>query len=206
MSTCVGTRVEIALAVDYLKKNDSVMNGIIQKCGKLNLTSSGDHFAALASSIVYQQLSGKAAETIWNRLVCEVGGRLTPETVLKLTDVQFRKAGISPQKKSYLLDLSRKFKSGEIDMRSLLAKGDEEIIETLTTVRGIGRWTAEMFLIFSLKRMDVLPVDDLGIKKAIMVNYKLRKLPSPERMRKIARNWGSYRTVAVLYLWKSLAV
>jgi DNA-3-methyladenine glycosylase II len=200
------TRADIALAVRYLKKNDNVMAGIINKCGGLTLSSSRDYFASLASAIVYQQLSGKAAKTIWDRLVAESGGRLTPVTTMRLTNAQFGRAGISKQKMSYLRDLSDKFTSGAIDTTKILKKDDEQIIDLLTTVHGIGRWTAEMFLIFTLKRMNVLPVDDLGIKKAIMVNYNLRKMPSPERIRKIAANWGCYRTVAVLYLWKSLAV
>jgi DNA-3-methyladenine glycosylase II len=161
-------------------------------------------FAALVRTITAQQISTKAAATIHGRLVGLVCGSVTPASMLALTDAQMREAGLSRQKTSYLRDLAAKVESGELPIASLHELEDEAVIDAIVRVKGLGRWSAEMFLMFRLRRPDVLPVDDLGIVTAIQRLYRLRKKPTPERIRKIAEAWRPYRTVACWYLWRSL--
>ena len=161
-------------------------------------------FAALVRTITAQQISTKAAATIHGRLVGLMCGSVTPESVLALTDAQMREAGLSRQKTSYVRDLAAKVQTGELPVASLHELEDEAVIDAIVRVKGLGRWSAEMFLMFRLRRPDVLPVDDLGIVTAIQRLYGLRKKPTPERMRKIAEAWRPYRTVACWYLWRSL--
>ena len=161
-------------------------------------------FAALVRTITGQQISTKAAATIHGRLVGLMCGSVTPESVLALTDAQMREAGLSRQKTSYVRDLAAKVQTGELPVASLHELEDEAVIDAIVRVKGLGRWSAEMFLMFRLRRPDVLPVDDLGIVTAIQRLYGLRKKPTPERMRKIAEAWRPYRTVACWYLWRSL--
>ena len=163
-------------------------------------------FASLAEAIVYQQLHGKAAATIFKRLTDMTGLPLMPEGILKLSETQMRSAGLSKQKLSYLRDLAAKAKSGEVDFASLPQLPDQQVIEQLTRIKGIGVWTAHMFLMFSLRRPDVLPTGDLGIQMAIRKHYRKRKLPKPKDMEKIARCWTPYRSVACWYLWRSLDI
>jgi DNA-3-methyladenine glycosylase II len=157
-------------------------------------------------TIVYQQLHGKAAATIFKRLTDAAGGRLTPENILKLTEEQMRGVGLSKQKLTYLRDLAAKTHSGELNFTQLPDLPDNEVIKHLTQVKGIGVWTAHMFLMFSLRRPDVLPTGDLGIQMAIRKHYRKRKLPKPVQMEKIAKCWSPYRSVACWYLWRSLDV
>jgi DNA-3-methyladenine glycosylase II len=161
-------------------------------------------FAALVRTITAQQISTKAAATIHGRLVGLMCGSVTPASLLALTDAQMREAGLSRQKASYVRDLAAKVQSGELPVASLHELEDEAVIDAIVRVKGLGRWSAEMFLMFRLRRPDVLPVDDLGIVTAIQRLYGLRKKPTPERMRKIAQAWRPYRTVACWYLWRSL--
>ena len=161
-------------------------------------------FAALVRTITGQQISTKAAATIHGRLVGLVCGSVTPASMLALTDAQMREAGLSRQKTSYVRDLAAKVQTGELPVASLHELEDEAVIDAIVRVKGLGRWSAEMFLMFRLRRPDVLPVDDLGIVTAIQRLYGLRKKPTPERMRKIAEAWRPYRTVACWYLWRSL--
>jgi DNA-3-methyladenine glycosylase II len=161
-------------------------------------------FAALVRTITAQQISTKAAATIHGRLVGLVCGSVTPASMLALTDAQMREAGLSRQKTSYLRDLAAKVQSGELPIASLHELEDEAVVEAIVRVKGLGRWSAEMFLMFRLRRPDVLPVDDLGIVTAIQRLYRLRKKPTPERIRKIGEAWRPYRTVACWYLWRSL--
>ena len=161
-------------------------------------------FAALVRTITGQQISTKAAATIHGRLVGLMCGSVTPESLLALTDAQMREAGLSRQKTSYVRDLAAKVQTGELPVASLHELEDEAVIDAIVRVKGLGRWSAEMFLMFRLRRPDVLPVDDLGIVTAIQRLYGLRKKPTPERMRKIAEAWRPYRTVACWYLWRSL--
>jgi DNA-3-methyladenine glycosylase II len=190
-------------AIIFLKKNDPVLKKIIKKCGPCTLKPNDNYFESLVQSIMYQQLSLKAAGTIYKRFIEKVKV-LLPKNVLKLTDEDFQSCGVSRQKRRYVRDLSEKFISKEINIEKIKHLDDETLIELLVRVKGIGRWTAEMFLMFSLNRLNVLPVDDIGFQRAILVNYKLRKKPSKEKILLISKKWGNYRTIATWYLWKSL--
>ena len=161
-------------------------------------------FAALVRTITAQQISTRAAATIHGRLVALMPDGVKPAALLALTDAQLREAGLSRQKISYVRDLAAKVHSEEFPIASLHELEDEAVIEAIVKVKGLGRWSAEMFLMFRLRRPDVLPVDDLGIVTAIQRLYGLRKKPKPERIRKIAEAWRPYRTIACWYLWRSL--
>jgi DNA-3-methyladenine glycosylase II len=183
-------------------------------------------FHNLAEAIVYQQLNGKAAETIFGRFTALAGDPVTPEGISKLTDEQMRGVGLSKQKSSYLKDLAAKTAAGVLDFARLSKLPDEEVIEHLTQVKGIGVWTAQMFLMFSLKRENVLPTGDFGVRMAMYKHYlamrrakaaqgasapkkgrkKKIKLPTPQQMEKIAKCWEPYRSVACWYLWRSLDI
>ena len=163
-----------------------------------------DPFPALVRTITAQQISTKAAATIYGRLVALTPQGVTPNALLKLTDAQFRQAGLSRQKIGYLRDLASKVTSGELPIGSLHELDDEAVIEAIVKVKGLGRWSAEMFLMFRLRRPDVLPLGDLGIMIAIQRLYGLRKRPKPARIMKIGDAWRPYRTVACWYLWRSL--
>lgn len=193
-------------AVTYLKQSDPVLAAIIERVGTFRMNYDEPAFASLAEAIVYQQLHGKAAATIFKRLTDMTGLPLMPEGILKLSETQMRSAGLSKQKLSYLRDLAAKAKSGEVDFASLPQLPDQQVIEQLTRIKGIGVWTAHMFLMFSLRRPDVLPTGDLGIQMAIRKHYRKRKLPKPKDMEKIARCWTPYRSVACWYLWRSLDI
>jgi DNA-3-methyladenine glycosylase II len=188
-------------------RRDPVLAAIIKRhgpCGLGAVRDRFDHFSMLVRAIVFQQLSTKAATTIHNRLIECMPGGTTPECLAAITAQQMRTAGISRQKEAYLRDLAEKVASGQVPLATVDVMSDEDVIEALTKVKGIGRWTAEMFLIFRLQRPDVLPVGDLGIVNAIQKAYKLRKKPTPDRMRKLGEAWRPYRSVATWYLWRSL--
>ena len=192
-------------ATAHLKKVDPVMAEVIQKVGTYKgwPASQGSHFDAVARSIVFQQLSGKAAGTIHGRFQGLYGGRTPlPAELATTSDQQLRAVGLSRQKSAYLKDLGARVTSGELPIETLHELTDEEIISALTQVKGIGRWTAQMFLMFRLSRLDVLPDLDLGVQKGIQRAYRLRKLPTPERVKKIGAKWAPYRTVASWYLWR----
>ena len=163
-------------------------------------------FSSLAEAIVYQQLNGKAAVTIFKRFAALVGEPITPEGILKLSDEQLRSVGLSKQKSAYLKDLAAKTASGLLDFSGLPELPDEEVIKHLTQVKGIGVWTAHMFLLFSLRRPNVLPTGDYGVQMAVKKHYKKRKLPKPKDMEKIARAWEPYRSIACWYMWRSLDI
>jgi DNA-3-methyladenine glycosylase II len=165
-------------------------------------SAEGTHFAALARAIVYQQLSGKAAATILARVVAAAGGALTAAAVAAASDDALRAAGLSKQKLGYLRDLTAKAISGELPVERLHELPDEEIVTAVRAVKGIGLWTAQMFLMFRLGRPDVLPVHDLGIRKGVKRLFRLRALPSPERIEALAEPWRPYRSVACWYLWR----
>jgi len=193
-------------AIHHLKKSDPVLRAVIDRVGPCRMEFGSPEFASLAETIVYQQLNGKAAVTIFNRFAALAGEPLTPEGVLKLTDEQLRSVGLSKQKSSYLKDLSAKTAAGLLDFARLPELPDEEVIKHLTQVKGIGVWSAQMFLMFTLRRPDVLPTGDYGIQAAIKKHYKKRKMPKPDVMEKIARPWAPYRSVACWYLWRSLDI
>lgn len=186
---------------------DPAMAQVIAKVGACRFapTAEGSHFDALVRSIVYQQLSGKAAATILARVLGLFGGRApTPAELVAMPDEPLRAAGLSRQKLSYIKDLAARVASGDVPLDHLDALPDDEIIAALVKVKGIGRWTAQMFLMFRLGRPNVLPELDLGIQKGIQRAYRLRSLPSPDRVRKIGSKWSPYSTVACWYLWRSL--
>ena len=193
-------------AVNHLKKSDPVLRAIIERVGPCRMEYGPAEFSSLAEAIVYQQLNGKAAVTIVTRFAARAGEPLTPEGILKLSDEQLRSVGLSKQKSAYLKDLSAKTAAGLLDFSRLPELTDEEVIQHLTQVKGIGVWTAHMFLMFSLRRPNVLPTGDYGVQVAIKKHYKKRKLPKPKDMEKIARVWEPYRSVACWYMWRSLDI
>ena len=193
-------------AINHLKKSDPVLRAIIEKVGPCRMDFGAAEFSSLAEAIIYQQLNGKAAETIFRRFAALAGEPLTPQGILQLSDEQLRSVGLSKQKSSYLKDLSAKAESGLLDFSTLPKLSDDEVIEHLTQVKGIGVWTAHMFLIFSLRRPNVMPTGDYGVQMAIKKHYRKRKLPTPKHMEKIARAWEPYRSIACWYLWRSLDI
>lgn len=199
--------VDYARARRLLLRKDPVLAALIRAHGPCGLAEGVriDNFAALARSIVFQQLSTKAASTIHTRLVGLVpDGDVTAAALAGLTEEQLRSAGISRQKSMYLRDLAEKTVSGVLALDGVEQLDDEGVIAALTTVKGIGRWTAEMFLMFRLHRPDVLPLGDLGILTAVQRAYGMRKRPTPERLRKLGDAWKPYRSIACWYLWRSL--
>lgn len=180
------------------------MRDVIKRYPKLEpYKRPGDPFASLVKSIVFQQLSGKAATTILNRLLDYFPNKKpTPERMLKITATQFRKAGMSAQKTAYLKDLAKRFLDGTIEPKKFPKMSDEEIRQHLIAVKGIGRWTADMFLMFTLYRPDVLPTGDLAIQKGFQRVFGLKQKPDARKMEKLAEPWIPHRTVASLYLWR----
>jgi len=193
-------------AVNHLKKSDPILRAIIERVGPCRMEFGEPEFSSVAESIVYQQLNGKAAETIFDRFAALAGDPLTPEGILKLSDDQLRSVGLSKQKSAYLKDLSAKTAAGLLDFSRLPQLTDDEVIEHLTQVKGVGVWTAHMFLMFSLGRPNVLPTGDYGVQVAMKKHYKKRKLPKPKDMEKIAKSWEPYRSVACWYMWRSLDI
>jgi len=192
-------------AILHLKKADPVLRSLIDRVGAYRIEYRNPGFETLVRSIVYQQLSGKVAKVIFDRLAAAVpGGRLTPEGILKLTPARMRKAGLSKQKTAYIRDLARKTKRGALDFALLPGLSDEEVVAMLTQVKGIGVWTAHMFLMFALERPNVLPTGDLGIRMAIRQEYGMDELPNAKQIEERAAGWHPYCTVASWYLWRSL--
>lgn len=192
--------------MNHLKKSDPVLRAIIERVGPCRMEFGPAEFCSLAEAIIYQQLNGKAAVTIWKRFAALAGEPVTPDGILKLSDEQLRAVGLSKQKSAYLKDLAAKTAAGLLDFSRLPDLPDEEVIEHLTQVKGIGVWTAHMFLIFSLRRPNVLPTGDYGVQVAVKKHYKKRKLPKPKDMEKIARAWEPYRSIACWYMWRSLDI
>jgi DNA-3-methyladenine glycosylase II len=189
-----------------LARRDPVIRDLMRRHGECGLASSQrtDPFHALVHAIIAQQLSTKAAATIEGRFSALFGGTPTPAAVGAASDERLRSVGLSPQKLKYMRDLCARVLDGSLRLDRLHTLTDDEVITALTRVKGIGRWTADMFLMFRLHRPDVLPVGDLGIVKAVQKAYRLRNLPSPERLTRIGEPWRPYRSVACWYLWASL--
>jgi DNA-3-methyladenine glycosylase II len=188
----------------YLTRKDRVMKRIIPQFGNACLQSRGDAFNTLARSIVGQQISVKAAQSVWDRFAALPKRGMTPASVLKLKVDDMRAAGLSARKIEYLVDLALHFDSGAIHVESWRAMEDEEIIAELVGIRGIGRWTAEMFLIFHLMRPNVLPLDDVGLISGISKNYFSGEAVSRSDAREVAAAWNPYCSVATWYIWRSL--
>lgn len=194
-------------AVAHLKRADPTLAALIARVGVCRFAPNpaGTHFEAVARSIVFQQLSGKAAGTIHGRFHALYGGRAPePGELLATSDEALRAAGLSRQKVGYLRDLAARVDAGDVPLADIETLGDEHVIAALTRVKGVGRWTAQMFLMFRLGRPDVLPDLDLGVQKAIQLAYGLRAMPKPADVLHIGQPWAPHRTVAAWYLWRSL--
>jgi DNA-3-methyladenine glycosylase II len=190
-------------ACAHLMKKDRVMKRLIPQCGDACLQSRGDAFTTLARSIVGQQISVKAAQSVWERFIL-LPRKLTPTNVLKLKVDDMRAAGLSARKVEYLVDLALHFDNGAVHVKTWEKMDDEAIIAELVAIRGIGRWTAEMFLIFYLMRPNVLPLDDVGLINGISQNYFSGEPVSRSDAREVAEAWAPYRSVATWYIWRSL--
>ena len=201
------------MSIDYSKarrilaRRDPILRDLMRRHGPCGLADSQhtDPFQALVHAIISQQLSTKAAATIAGRVDALLDGLPMPARVAAVSDAHLRSAGLSGQKVSYLRDLCARIADGSLPLEALDRMPDEEVIAALTRVKGIGRWTAEMFLMFRLHRPDVLPVGDLGIVKAVQRAYRLRTVPSPTRLLRLGESWRPYRSVACWYLWASLS-
>ncbi len=187
-----------------LLKQDPNLTRIIERIGDYQIKKRNNHFAVLIESIISQQLASAAAEAIFSRFKKLYPKFPTTGQILDTKDAKLRSVGLSGMKIKYLKDLSQKIEDGKLKMKSLSKMTDDEIIEHLTQVKGIGRWTAEMFLIFSLGRLDVLPVGDLGLRKGVQMAFSMSELPKPKEVEKIGMRWKPYRSIATWYLWKSL--
>jgi len=200
------TTTDYAKARRLLARRDPVIGGLMKRHGPCGLANAQheDAFGALTHAIISQQLSTKAAATIARRFDALFDGPPTAAAVARIDDSQLRAVGLSSQKVRYMRDLSARVADGSLPLDTVNELSDEDVIQSLTQVKGIGRWTAEMFLMFRLHRPDVLPVGDLGILKAVQRHYGLRKMPHAERLTKIGEPWRPYRSVACWYLWASL--
>lgn len=197
-------------ALRHVKKADPTLAAVIRAAGPFDIEPRRGAFKSLARAIFFQQLAGAAARAIMGRVLATVETDeerwYEPARFLQATDDELRAAGLSRQKMGYLRDLSEKFGAGELSEDEFDVLDDEAVIERVTLVKGIGRWTAEMFLMFSLGRPDVLPVDDLGVRRGMELTYGLKELPKPEMMREIAEPWRPYRSVGTWYMWRALGV
>lgn len=194
-------------ACHHLTRRDRVMRKLIPQFGEARLQSRADAFTTLARSIVGQQISVKAAQSVWERFAALVAGprtRLQPASVVELSTEQMRGAGLSVRKVDYLKDLARHFHEGSVHVRQWQHMEDETIIEELVAIRGIGRWTAEMFLIFHLMRPNVMPLDDVGLLRGISQNYFSGEPVSRAEAREVGDAWAPFRSVATWYIWRSL--
>ncbi len=200
------SKIDLNSAVKHLSKNDKVLSTIIKNIGIINLTRQKKYFNLLLGSIISQQLSTYAASSIHKRFMDFFKNNPQPEFILRTDDSALRLLGLSNAKVKYVKDLSEKILSGEVKLKGFAKMSDDDIIAELTKVKGIGEWTAHMFLLFTLGRLDILPFGDLGIRKSIMVNYRLKKLPDEKKIKLIAKNnnWYPYCSIASLYLWRSL--
>ena len=196
---------KVGQALRHLRRVDPVMRNVIRRAGPFRLKPRRDRFYSLVSSILSQQISGKAAASIRARLEDYVAPeKISAEALGRIKPDQLRRIGVSSQKAAYLLDLANRVQAGELKLDRMARLSDEQVIEALVQVKGIGVWTAQMFLIFSLGRMDVFPHDDLGVRAAIRNLYGLDELPDKETSHRIATPWRPYASVASWYCWRSL--
>ena len=193
-----------AQGIKHLKKNDPVLAKIISRLGPYKFQLDDDHYEALVGSIIFQQLAGAAARAILNRFKQIYDGKIPrPRQYLDTEEQHLRASGLSPQKIRYIRDLSERVENGVLNLEKMSHLPSYEVVKELDEVKGIGRWTAQMFLIFVLGRTDVLPVDDLGLRKAAQKTYRLRKLPTKEKFEQLSKKWHPYCSIATLYLWRS---
>ncbi len=197
-------------AARHVRKADPKLAKLMDAVGPFDLEARGGAFKSLARAIFFQQLAGPAARAIMGRVLASMETDeetwYEPSHFLRTTDEQLRAAGLSRQKMVYLRDLADKFESGELTEDDFAHLADDEVIERVTTVKGIGRWTAEMFLMFSLGRPDIMPVADLGVQRGMQITYGLAEMPKPAQMLEIAAPWSPYRSVGTWYMWRALGV
>ena len=194
------------IALAHLRAADPVLAAVIDRVGKYAMQYHEPTFRALVRSIVFQQLHGKAARTIFDRLQNKAGGEITPESILKLRPAQMRSVGLSKQKLTYIRDLARKTRDGLVEFDKFPQMSDQEVIAELTSVKGIGQWTAHMFLMFALRRPNILPTGDYGVRSAMRKAYGIKVMPKPRTMERIAKCWHPYCSIASWYMWRSLDV
>ena len=207
MVESIGDKKTWLKAMRHLKRCDNVMDGIIDGRGYIKIQIHDNYYGALIRSIIAQQISGSAAVSITNRLRAVFGGGFpTPEEFLSTNKRKISAAGVSPQKFSYIKDLSRRIVDGKVELRKFNSLPNERIIDELDKVKGIGRWTAEMFMMFSLGRTDILPMDDYGIRKAIKRKYGLKELPDKKKLALFEKRWRPYNSIASIYLWEDEGV
>ena len=195
---------QLQTALDYLSQQDVVLAEIIAKVGPCAIMPRKNYYKALVNSIIAQQISVSASRSIRNKFMDLINQNLEPENVVSYSIVQLRSVGLSIQKASYIYDLSLKFAQNKNVYNHLGRFSDEEVIKMLTEVKGIGVWTAQMFLIFSLGRLDILPLDDVGFRNAVQIQYNMKSNPSKNRLERLATKWKPYRSVAVWYLWQAV--
>lgn len=189
---------------DYLSRADPMLKPIIKSCGQIKVSLADDYFYALSKSITGQQLSSKAARAIWNRILLLLQGSVSPEGVLSTSSSLFREAGLSESKTKYLKNLSNAVLDGHLCLNELDTLEDSEILARLTKIKGIGNWTAEMFLIFSLGRPDVFSLGDGGLQKAVIILYGINETACKEKIAQISSKWRPFRSFASLYLWRAI--
>ena len=200
----IGKERTFRLGANHISRVDPKLRQLVKKLGPIDFTTGGDPFESLVEAIISQQLNGRAARMIFGKLKALLHTDIIDAPSLhKVSASRMRKVGVSPQKIRYLRDLSSRVVRGKLNLENLKNMPDDEVIQILDEVKGIGSWTAHMFLLFTLGRPDVLPVDDLGIQTSIRNVYSLRQLPDGKRIQKIAKNWHPYCSVASLYLWHS---
>lgn len=195
---------QIKIGTKFLATNCSVMNRLVKKCEPCVIELQDDLFFYLCRSVIFQQLSGKAATTIFDRWLKNFKTKPSPIKVLKLNDEQFQNSGVSRQKRAYIRNISHYWKANKKFVTSLNSEKNETIIKELTTIKGVGEWTVQMLLMFAMGRLNVFPVKDLAILKALQKNYALQEKPTKAQLKKIAGNWGNYASIASWYLWRSL--
>ena len=211
MPTVKEESILVEVAPDYwaqacreLMKHDRILKKLIPKYGSGFLVTRGDAFTTLARAIVGQQISVAAAQSVWERVLLASKKKVSPKNILALTVEELRAAGLSGRKVEYIRDLADHFDSGRLHANQWKGMDDESVIKELSSIRGIGRWTAEMFLIFNMVRPDILPLDDVGLIKAISLNYFSGEPVSRHEAREVAANWAPWRTVATWYMWRSI--
>ncbi len=191
-------------AVDHLRGTDAVLGRLAGRLGPCELHATSNAFQVMLETIVSQQLSTRAAQAIYDRLARAIGGRSPrPRDVLRLSHADLVACGLSRSKATYVLEVAQAFERGRLTRRTFGKMTDGEVVDALTSIRGVGEWSAHMFLIFALNRLDVFPVGDLSLRRTMMVQYRLRSGTRPERLERIAERWRPYRTVGTLYLWRS---
>ena len=199
-------RISLAAAVAEVRKRDPVLNRLVARIGPIRYRPRhpDGHFGTLVRAIVFQQLAGSAARAIFDRVVSAAGGTLTPQSLIAVSDEKLRAAGLSQNKLLSLRDLSAKVFDGSVNLNGSPKQSDEEIVAKLVTVRGIGKWTAEMYLMFELRRLDVWPVNDLGVRQGYAIGWDLENPPKPKELLALGEPFRPYRSVVALYCWEAV--